>query len=315
MVAPLGVQPFIKTEVNFLANIFKSVIIGIIEGITEWLPVSSTGHMILVDELIKLDASRAFMDMFLVVIQLGAILAVVLLFWNRLWPFHSKKRQVEPFFKPQGDKKLSRFKEFCNNYVFADRFILWFKILLASVPAAILGLLFDDLIDEMLTGDNRAFVVAAALIVYGVLFIIIERLNIKQKVNDLGGLSYKTALFIGMIQCLALVPGTSRSGSTILGAMLLGLSRTAAAEFSFFLSVPAMVGGSGIKVLQYFADGNTFTSSEIAILLVGMVTAFVVSVLSIKFLMSFIKKHDFKIFGVYRIILGIIVIIYFIFKH
>lgn len=297
-----------------MLNILKSIIIGIIEGITEWLPVSSTGHMILVDELIKLDVSRDFMDMFLVVVQLGAILAVVILFWNKLWPFHSKKKQVEPFFKPQGDKRLSVFKEFCNNYVFVDRFILWFKILLASVPAAILGLLFDDAIDEMLTGDNRAFVVAAALIVYGVLFIIIEKLNTKQNVDDLGVLSYKTALFIGMIQCLALVPGTSRSGSTILGAMLLGLTRTAAAEFSFFLSVPAMVGGSGIKVLQYFADGNTFTSGEVAILLVGMVTAFIVSILAIKFLLSFIRKHDFKIFGVYRILLGIAVIIYFVFK-
>ena len=297
-----------------MVNILKSIIIGIIEGITEWLPVSSTGHMILVDELIKLDVSRDFMDMFLVVVQLGAILAVVILFWNKLWPFHSKKKQVEPFFKPQSSQKLTSFKEFCNNYVFVDRFILWFKILLASVPAAILGLLFDDAIDEMLTGDNRAFVVAAALIVYGVLFIIIEKLNTKQNVDDLGILSYKTALFIGMIQCLALVPGTSRSGSTILGAMLLGLTRTAAAEFSFFLSVPAMVGGSGIKVLQYFADGNTFTSGEIAILLVGMVTAFIVSVLAIKFLLSFIRKHDFKIFGVYRILLGIAVIIYFVFK-
>lgn len=297
-----------------MVNILKSIIIGIIEGITEWLPVSSTGHMILVDELIKLDVSRDFMDMFLVVVQLGAILAVVILFWNKLWPFHSKKKQVEPFFKPQSNQKLTCFKEFCNNYVFVDRFILWFKILLASVPAAILGLLFDDAIDEMLTGDNRAFVVAAALIVYGVLFIIIEKLNTKQNVDDLGILSYKTALFIGMIQCLALVPGTSRSGSTILGAMLLGLTRTAAAEFSFFLSVPAMVGGSGIKVLQYFADGNTFTSGEIAILLVGMVTAFIVSVLAIKFLLSFIRKHDFKIFGVYRILLGIAVIIYFVFK-
>lgn len=295
-----------------MLDIIKSIILGIIEGITEWLPISSTGHMILADELIHLNTSDAFKDMFLVVIQLGAILAVVLLFWNKLWPFHLKKTQVTPYFKSENNKKLGGFFRFCNNYVFVDRFILWFKILVASVPAAILGLLFDDQIDAMLTGDGRAYVVATALIVYGVLFIIIESLKIKGKVKDLGDLSYRTALFIGLIQCLALVPGTSRSGSTILGAMLLGLSRTAAAEFSFFLSVPAMVGGSGIKVLQYFADGNTFSGTEIAILLVGMLSAFVVSVLAIKFLLSYIRKHDFKAFGYYRIILGIIVIVYFL---
>lgn len=295
-----------------MLDIIKSIILGIIEGITEWLPISSTGHMILVDELIHLNTTDAFKDMFLVVIQLGAILAVVILFWNKLWPFHLKSTQVVPFFKEKNGK-LSGFASFCNNYIYVDRFILWFKILLASVPAAILGLLFDDQIDAMLTGDGRAYVVAGALIIYGVLFIIIESLKIKGKIADLGNLSYKTALFIGLIQCLALVPGTSRSGSTILGAMLLGLSRTAAAEFSFFLSVPAMVGGSGIKVLQFFADGNTFSIGEIAILLVGMVSAFIVSVLAIKFLLSYIRKHDFKAFGYYRIVLGIIVIAYFAF--
>lgn len=289
-----------------MLEILKSVILGIIEGITEWLPISSTGHMILFDEFITLNTSDAFKDMFFVVIQLGAIIAVILLFWNKLWPFHLKKTEVKPYFK-----KENGFTRFCNNYVYADRFILWFKILLASVPAAILGLLFDDQIDAMLTGDLRGYIVAAALIVYGVLFIVIENMKIKGKVKDLGTLSYRTAFFIGLIQCLALVPGTSRSGSTILGAMLLGLSRTAAAEFSFFLSVPAMVGGSGIKVLQFFADGNTFSGTEIAILLTGTVTAFVVSILAIKFLLSFIRKHDFKAFGYYRIVLGIIVILYF----
>ena len=289
-----------------MLEILKSVILGIIEGITEWLPISSTGHMILFDEFITLNTSDAFKDMFFVVIQLGAIIAVILLFWNKLWPFHLKKTEVKPYFK-----KENGFTRFCNNYVYADRFILWFKILLASVPAAILGLLFDDQIDAMLTGDLRGYIVAAALIVYGVLFIVIENMKIKGKVKDLGTLSYRTAFFIGLIQCLALVPGTSRSGSTILGAMLLGLSRTAAAEFSFFLSVPAMVGGSGIKVLQFFADGNTFSGSEIAILIVGTVTAFIVSVLAIKFLLNFIRKHDFKAFGYYRIVLGIVVILYF----
>ncbi len=289
-----------------MLELLKSFILGVIEGITEWLPISSTGHMILFDEFITLKASDAFKDMFFVVIQLGAIIAVILLFWNKLWPFHLKKTEVKPYFTNENG-----FTRLCNNYVYVDRFVLWFKILIASVPAAILGLLFDDQIDAMLTGNLRAYIVAAALIFYGVLFIVIESLKIKGRVEDLDALSYKTAFFIGLIQCLALVPGTSRSGSTILGATLLGLSRTAAAEFSFFLSIPAMVGGSAIKVLQFFADGNTFTSSEIAILLVGTVTAFIVSVLAIKFLLSFIRKHDFKSFGYYRIVLGIIVILYF----
>ena len=291
-------------------EIIKSIILGIIEGITEWLPISSTGHMILADELIHLNVTDAFKDMFLVVIQLGAILAVIILFWNKLWPFHLKKTVAPPCFK--SEKNL--FCRLCNNYVYGERFVLWFKILLASLPAAVLGLLFDDQIDAMLTGDGRAYVVAATLIIYGILFIIIESMKIKGTVDDLGTLTYKTAFFIGLIQCLALIPGTSRSGSTILGAILLGLSRTAAAEFSFFLSVPAMVGGSAIKVLQYFADGNTFSASEIIILLVGMATAFVVSVLAIKFLISYIRKHDFKAFGYYRIVLGIAVIVYFALK-
>ena len=289
-----------------MLELLKSFILGVIEGITEWLPISSTGHMILFDEFITLRASDAFKDMFFVVIQLGAIIAVILLFWNKLWPFHLKKTEVKPYFTNENE-----FTRLCNDYVYVDRFVLWFKILIASVPAAILGLLFDDQIDSMLTGNLRAYIVAAALIFYGILFIVIESLKIKGKVEDLDALSYKTAFFIGLIQCLALVPGTSRSGSTILGATLLGLSRTAAAEFSFFLSIPAMVGGSAIKVLQFFADGNTFTSSEIAILLVGTVTAFIISVLAIKFLLSFIRKHDFKSFGYYRIVLGIIVILYF----
>ena len=296
-------------------DIIKSIILGIVEGITEWLPISSTGHMILVDEFLHLNTTDAFKDMFLVVIPLGAILAVVLLFWNKLWPFHLKNKQVVPYFKSENGKKLSGFASLCNNYIHVDRFILWFKILLASVPAAILGLLFDDQIDAMLTGGSRAYVVATALIVYGILFIIIESKKFRIKTEDLGSLTYRTALIIGIIQCLALVPGTSRSGSTILGAILLGLSRTAAAEFSFFLSVPAMIGGSGIKVLQYIADGNTFSGTELAILAVGMVSAFIVSVLAIKFLLSYIRKHDFKAFGYYRIVLGIIVVLYFAFAQ
>jgi len=290
-----------------MVEILKSAFLGIVEGITEWLPISSTGHMILTDEFIQLNSDKAFKDLFFVVIQLGAILAVILIYWSKLWPFHLKKTECAPCFK--SEKNV--FCKLCNDYVYGEKFVLWFKILLASVPAAILGICFDDEIDAMLTGDGRAYVVSGALIVYGVLFIIIENLHIKGKVEDLGVLTYKTAFLIGLIQCLALVPGTSRSGSTILGAMILGLSRTSAAEFSFFLSIPAMVGGSGIKVLEYFADGNSFTKNQIAILLVGMLVAFVVSVLAIKFLLGFIRKHDFKAFGWYRIVLGIVVIGYF----
>ena len=297
---------------NFF-EIIKTVILGIVEGITEWLPISSTGHMILVDEFMKLDVRKDFMNIFLVVIQLGAILAVVILFWSKLWPFHLKKTAVKPFFKEEG--KAVALKKACNNYVHVDKILLWVKILIASVPAAIIGLAFDDQIDAMLTGDTdmdmRAFVVAGALIVYGVLFIVIERLKKREKITDLNKMPYRTALYIGLIQCLSLVPGTSRSGSTILGASLLGTSRTVAAEFSFFLGIPAMFGASAIKLLKFFSDGLSFTTDEIIILLVGCVVSFVVSILAIKFLVSYIKKHDFKVFGVYRIILGILVILYF----
>ncbi len=294
-------------------EIIKTVILGIVEGITEWLPISSTGHMILVDEFMKLNVRDEFMDIFLVVIQLGAILAVVILFWSKLWPFHLKKTAVKPFFKEEG--KAVTLKRACNNYVNVDKILLWVKILIASVPAAIIGLAFDDQIEAMLTGDMRAFVVAGALIVYGILFIIIENLRKKEKITDLNKMPYLTALYIGLIQCLSLVPGTSRSGSTILGASLLGTSRTVAAEFSFFLGIPAMFGASAIKLLKFFADGLSFTTDEIIILLIGCVVSFVVSILAIKFLVSYIKKHDFKVFGVYRIILGILVILYFAFVN
>ena len=276
-------------------EIIKTVILGIVEGITEWLPISSTGHMILVDEFMKLNVRDEFMDIFLVVIQLGAILAVVILFWSKLWPFDLRRAQGEKI-------------------VDIDKIFLWVKILIASVPAAIIGLAFDDQIDEMLTGDMRAFVVAAALIVYGVLFIIIENLRKKEKISNLNQMPYTTALYIGLIQCLSLVPGTSRSGSTILGASLLGTSRTVAAEFSFFLGIPAMFGASAIKLLKFFMDGFTFTTDEIIIMLVGCIVSFVVSILAIKFLVSYIKKNDFKAFGVYRIILGLAVILYFAFS-
>lgn len=295
-----------------MLNIIKSIVLGIIEGITEWLPISSTGHMVLFDALWPMEESASFIEFFLVVIQLGAILAVVMLYWNKIWPLH-RKGKGEPFFVKKDEKPLGFIKTFCNNYVHMNRIILWLKILVASIPAAILGFAFDDQIDAMLTGDSRAFVVGTTLIIYGVLFIIIESMRKKEKLLSTDNLPYKTALLIGIMQCLALVPGTSRSGTTILGAILLGCSRTVAAEFSFFLSIPAMAGGSGIKLLKYLGDGNTFSSSQLLILAVGMAVAFIVSVLAIKFLMSYIRKHDFKVFGYYRIILGIIVILYFAF--
>ena len=295
----------------FIINVIKSVILGIIEGITEWLPISSTGHMILFDALWPMKVDSSFMDFFLVAIQLGAILAVVLIYWNKIWPFHLKGTAVKPFFVSKDGKKPGAFKEWCNNYVHVDRFILWFKILVASIPAAVLGLAFDDQIDAMLTGDSRAYVVGATLIIYGILFIIIEKMEKKESILETGDLTYKTALLIGLMQCLALVPGTSRSGTTILGAMLLGCSRTVAAEFSFFLSIPAMAGGSGIKLLNFLSEGNAFSGQELIILAVGSVVAFVVSVLAIKFLMAYIRRHDFKVFGYYRIVLGIIVLLYF----
>lgn len=294
-----------------MADILKTVLLGIVEGITEWLPISSTGHMILLDEFIHLNAGDAFKNLFFVVIQLGAILAVIVLFWHRIWPFHLKKTKVKPFFTEKDGKPVTGIQAFCNDWIYMDRIILWLKIALACVPAAILGTLFDDEIDEMLTGDLRAYIVAAALIVYGVLFILIERKEHKISVDSVDDISFKMAFFIGLIQCLALIPGTSRSGSTILGAVLLGTSRLAAAEFSFFLSIPAMVGGSGINLLIFFADQNTVTAHEWFILLFGILVAFIVSIFAIKFLVSYIKKHDFKAFGYYRIVLGIIVLLYF----
>lgn len=294
-------------------QVLKVIFIGIVEGITEWLPISSTGHMILVDEIAPLEVSKDFKTLFLVVIQLGAILAVVILYWSKLWPFHLKKTAVKPFFKEEG--KAVALKKACNNYVHVDKILLWVKILIASIPAAIVGLKFDEEIENLLVGDLNDYVVAGALIVYGVLFIVIERLKKREKITDLNKMPYRTALYIGLIQCLSLVPGTSRSGSTILGALLLGTSRTVAAEFSFFLGIPAMFGASAIKLLKFFADGLSFTSSEIIILIVGCAVSFVVSILAIKFLVSYIKKHDFKAFGVYRIILGILVILYFAFVN
>lgn len=273
-----------------IIEILKVIFLGIVEGITEWLPISSTGHMLLVDEFITLNMSEEFKEMFFVVIQLGAIIAVVVMFWNKMWPFQFK------------DKSQPKVKMNTIN--------MWIKVVVACIPSAVLGLLFDDLLEEYF---GNAVTIAIMLIVYGIAFILVENWNKKRtpKVEALDDISYKTAFIIGMFQVLSMIPGTSRSGATIVGALLIGVSRTAAAEFTFFLAVPTMVGASLLKLVKF---GFAFTSAELITLAIGMVVAFVVSVLCIKFLMSFIKKHDFKPFGWYRIVLGIIVLAYFLIK-
>ncbi len=275
----------------FILEILKAIIIGIVEGITEWLPVSSTGHMILVDELIKLDVSPEFLEMFLVVIQLGAILAVPVLFWKRLWPLSRGSSCEEK-------------KSILN---------LWGKVIVGAIPAAVLGLLLDDLLDMYL---YNYIVVAIALIVYGVAFIFVEknRAEKKNSIESLEDMTYTDALKIGAFQCLSLIPGTSRSGSTILGGILLGVSREASAEFSFFMAIPIMLGASGLKLLKFILEGFGASGGEILLLVIGMIVSFVVSVFVIRFLMDFVKRHDFKLFGYYRILLGILVVIYFLIK-
>ena len=274
-----------------IIEILKVIVLGIVEGITEWLPVSSTGHLILVDEFLKLKASDDFKEMFDVVIQLGAILAVIVIYFKKLWPIDRK----------EDTKKLGWSKE---------KLILWGKILIACIPAAVIGILFDDVIDSIF---YNPYVVSITLIIYGIAFIVIEMLHKGKefKINDLSELSIRTALIIGVFQVLALIPGTSRSGATIVGAMLIGTNRTVAAEFTFYLAIPVMLGASLLKVLKFVMDGGVMGANEIVYLLVGMVVAFVVSIVVIKFLMAFIKKHDFKVFGIYRIILGIAVLVYF----
>ena len=276
-------------------NILKVIFLGIVEGITEWLPISSTGHMLLVDEFIKLDVSPNFKEMFMYVIQLGAILAVVVLFWNKMWPF-KKKDTVDGI-----NKKGSILRK--------DVWSMWFKVVVACIPGAVVTIAFDSFIEEHFTTPT---VIAIALIFYGIAFIIIERWNKtrKPKINHLSDITYKTAFLIGMFQVLSIIPGTSRSGSTIIGALLIGVSRVAAAEFTFFLAVPVMFGMSALKLIKI---GFAMTASEAVILILGMIVAFVVSILVIKFLMGYIKKHDFQLFGWYRIVLGILVILYFAF--
>lgn len=265
----------------------KVIFLGIVEGITEWLPISSTGHMLLVDEFLQLDMSGTFKEMFFVVIQLGAILAVVVLFWDKMFPFQWKDRS--------------------RSVVKKETFSLWFKVVVACIPGAVVTILFDDYIEAHL---HTPVVIAAALIIYGAAFILVENWNKRRtpRIGRLTDITYSTALMIGLFQVLSIIPGTSRSGATIVGALLIGVSRVAAAEFTFFLAVPVMFGLSGLKMLKFGLD---FTAPELAVLGLGMAVAFAVSVLVIKFLMSYIKKHNFKVFGWYRIVLGIVVLIYF----
>ena len=267
----------------------KAVLFGIIEGITEWLPVSSTGHLILLEEVLHLNVSEEFYELFQVVIQLGAILAVLLLFFHKLWPFSKKKSEIE--------KK--------------DTWTLWFKVIVAVLPSAVLGLLFDDFLDAHLYNH---IVVALMLILYGVAFLLVEKNAGGCKISDVHQIDYRTALFIGLFQVLSLIPGTSRSGATILGALLLGVSRSAGAEFSFFLAIPTMLGASGLKLLKFLLEGNLPTGQELTILAIGCVSAFVVSILVIRGLMDFVRKHSFAPFGVYRIALGAAVLGWFLLR-
>ena len=272
-----------------MLEMLKVILLGIVEGITEWLPISSTGHLILVDEFVKLGASEAFKEMFNVVIQLGAIMAVVVLYFNKLNPFSKKKSKKERVETVQ----------------------LWMKVVVACIPAAVLGILFDVWMEAHL---HNYVVVSLMLVLYGVMFVLVENWNKGNtpKVTKLSELSYQTALMIGAFQVLSLIPGTSRSGATILGALLIGVSRYVAAEFTFFLAIPVMFGASGLKILKFVMEGGGFTGMEAAMLILGCVVAFFVSVLAIKFLMGYIKKNDFKVFGYYRIILGVLVLGYFI---
>ena len=273
-----------------IIEFFKTILLGIVEGITEWLPISSTGHMILVDEFLHLNVSEEFKNLFLVVIQFGAILAVVLLFWEKLWPFGYDEKKI---------------------VIKKNIFNMWFHVLVSCIPAIIIGLPFDDFFEKYL---YNYVVVALALIVFGIAFIIIENKNksLRPRINSISQISYKTAFIIGLFQLIAaMFPGTSRSGATILGALMIGVSRTTAAEYTFFMAVPVMAGASLLKVVKY---GFNYSLLEAAYLLAGMATAFIVSFFVIKFLMSYIKRHDFKVFGWYRIVLGALVLIYFVAK-
>lgn len=282
-------------------EILKVVLLGIIEGITEWLPVSSTGHMLLIDEWFTLKESPEFKEMFFVVIQLGAILAVIVAFFHKLFPFHLENREIVD---KNGDLTGKTRRKLVAD---KDIFNLWGKVLLACVPAAVIGILFDDLLEKYL---HKPIIIALALIVYGVAFILIENRNKKRElpIKTTDEISYKQALIIGAFQVLSLIPGTSRSGATIIGALLIGVARPAGSEFTFFLAIPVMLGASAIKLLKFFLETGTMTGAQAGYLLIGAAVAFLVSLIAIKFLMNFVKKHDFKVFGWYRIALGILVV-------
>ncbi len=283
-----------------IVEFLKAVLFGIVEGVTEWLPISSTGHLILLDEFVKLSMSSAFYDLFEIVIQLGAILAVIVLFFHKLNPFAPSKTAIQ--------KK--------------DTWQLWLKVVVAVIPSAAIGLLVDEPLDAFLRGTQlagvslNAIVVAVALIVYGIGFILVEKRNEKRQaaITEVGTITYKTALFIGLFQCLSIIPGTSRSGATILGALLLGVGRAAGSEFSFFLAIPTMLGASALKLLQFLLSGVEATGVEIAVLVIGSVVSFVVSLFVIKALMEYVRKHSFASFGIYRIILGALVLGYFLIR-
>lgn len=266
-------------------GVLKVIFLGIVEGITEWLPISSTGHMLLVDEFITLGMSESFKEMFFYVIQFGAIIAVPVIFWDKMFPFNLTDK-TKPIIKK-------------------DIFSMWFKVLVAIIPSAILGLLFDDIVEEYF---GTPLTISLMLIIYGIAFIIIEKINKKKraKISDISDFTYSLAFIVGLFQVLSMLPGTSRSGATIIGALIFGASRTAAAEFTFFLALPTMIGASLIKLLKF---GFIFTATEIFVLLLGMAVAFIVSIIAIRFLMDYVKKHDFRLFGIYRIILGALIIL------
>lgn len=287
--------------------LFKTILYGIVEGITEWLPISSTGHLVLLGGVLDLGMSDSFMEMFNVVIQLGAILAVVVLYFKRLWPFHTAAAQPERnwFANPTDEGAAGAFQRFANRYLYMDKLMLWLKIIVSVLPAIVIGWPLDNLVEQYM---YKAVPIALMLILYGVLFLLIERRNRnrRSRVTRLSRITWKDALIVGLFQVLAIIPGTSRSGATIIGGILIGLARPIAAEYTFFLAIPTMLGASVLKVAKF---GGHFTTVEGGVLAVGMIVAFLVSMVAIRFLMQYIRKHDFKVFGWYRIALGILVLI------
>jgi len=298
---------------NGILEILKVILLGIVEGVTEWLPISSTGHLYLLDGIINLNVSKEFKDLFMYVIQLGAIMAVVLIFWSKIWPFHKKRKGAkDSHWKRISDNVVvGMLQHFADDYVYMDKIMLWLKIVVSCLPALLI-LPFNDAIDNKLMAPNVApFVIASALIFYGILFIVVENYNKKHqrvKIRRLEDITWTTALLIGVFQMLAAIPGTSRSGATIIGGIILGMSRKVAAEYTFFLAIPVMFGVSLIKVIKF---GLAFSAIESVYLILGMFVSFIVSVFAIKFLMGYVRKHDFKVFGWYRIALGIVVLAFF----